>query len=240
MHWVRDIAIVLALIWLLLVALTTARAQEPTPETPACQGVETDGGQTLIIANVQITFPEGNFTRSIASPTDPDLAFSVCHVETGAKIAISGTDCKEISRETDSEAGEAVLDELVGSCIQVPPNEPPGDYGNCPPGGSPVDGGQTIDVQGQVQVTLPPGNFSLQVTDETVLICQPEMNFVTSRRLSDCSTATIIPPVEELIALDAQIECVALNPPPAPTTPPFTANPNIQPPNTGDGGLLIR
>jgi hypothetical protein len=242
-HWVRDIAIVLALIWLLLVALTTARAQEPTPDAAICQGIETDGGQTLIIANVQITLPDGDFTRSIAPPTDPASAFSICDVETGATVTISGTDCEEVSREADSDAGEAILDEIVHSCVVVPPNVPPPGVEACPPGGTPFDGGQTVTLSDAIRLTLPEGEFVIiPSSDEVVQICKAGGTPTFSLSLVDCHRVDIAAPNDPDADLVQSIvdSCVPLNPAPAPTTAPLTPNPNIQPPNTGDAGLLVR
>ena len=242
MRWFRDIAVLLALGWLLLVALTTARAQQ-TPEASACVGIETEGGSTVIIGQIRVTLPSGNFTRTLATPNALDEGASICHVETGASITISGEACEELGRESETAEEDAILDAIIESCVVVPPNVPPPGVEDCPAGGVPFVGGQTVTLLDVIEVTLPEGDFVVAPYPENVVqICMVGGSPTFTLSLIDCHRVDITPPNDPDAELVQAIvgSCVPLNPPPEPTTGPFTPSSNIQPPNTGDAGLLIR
>jgi hypothetical protein len=241
-RWFRDIAVLLALGWLLLVALTTARAQEPTPTASACVGIETEGGQTTVHGPIQVTLPEGDFTRTIAPPNMPPYGWRFCHVETGATILISDT-CEEVSREASGEEAQAILNAIIESCVVVPPNVPPPGVDDCPAGGVPFEGSQTVILLDAIEITLPEGDFIVAPYPENVVqICMVGGSPTFTLSLIDCHRVDITPPNDPDAELVQAIvgSCVPLNPPPEPTTGPFTPSSNIQPPNTGDAGLLIR
>ena len=239
-HWLRDIAIFLALGWLLLVALTTARAQEPTPSATACVGIETEGGSTVFIGQVQVTLPSGDFTRTLAVPNALDQGAGICHVETGASITISGEDCEELSRESETAAGDAILDQILASCQVAPtPTPEPTPVFACPDGEA-AEGGATVTIAGNLQVSLPPGNFVIDVDAEAdgeiATICNPDEEYSVILRVADCTTPVIAPPndLDATVKQEIMASCVTLSPTPTPD-PGVTI---IQPPNTGDAGLI--
>jgi hypothetical protein len=239
-HWLRDIATLLALGWLLLVALTTARAQE-TPEATACTGIETEGGSTVIIGQVQVTLPPGDYTRTLAAPNVLDQGASICHVETGASITISGQTCEELSRESENAEEDALLDEILESCVIVPtPTAEPTPAFACPDGEA-ISGGATVTIADNLQVTLPAGNFVIDVEagadGELAQICNPDEQYSIILRVSDCTTPVIAPPNDPDATVKQEImaSCVTLSP--TPTPDPAAVVTTIQPPNTGDAGL---
>ena len=237
MHWVRDAALILALLWLLLVALTTVRAQEPTPGPGACIGIETDGGQTVLLGNVLVMLPEGDFTRTIAPPNMLELGFMLCHVETGDSITISGLACEEIARQADGPAGEALLDAIIASCQVVPaPTPEPRPVFACPEG-EVIAGGTTVTIAGNLQVSLPPGNFVIHVNENDIAqICNVDEEFSAYLLVSDCTAPAIAPPNDphQEAIQEIKASCISLAPTPTPDRATVT---NIQPPNTGDAGL---
>ena len=237
MHWVRDAALILALLWLLLVALTTVRAQEPTPTAAPCTGFAVEGGAATVLGNVLVSLPEGQFIRTLAPPGSLELGVSICHVQSGATIVISGEACVEISRGAPDAISDALLDEIIASCQEIPPNEPPPGYEDCPPGGYPTAGGQTITFL-SIEVTLPEGDFVLAPYPEDVVqICRVGGSPTLSLSLTDCHRVDIAPPNDpgSEIAQAIAESCTPLNPPRDSTTP--LAASLIQPPSTGDAGL---
>ena len=234
MRWLRDTVIFLALLWLPLPATTTAQAQEPTPEPPGqlCTGIESSGGETLIGGNVEITLPPGNYARTIAPPTDPALAFSICHDETGATVTISGSTCEELRREADSPQGHAVLDAIVASCTVLPtPTPEPLEPFSCAEGAS-VSG--EIDVADSIHVTLPDGEFILTADADVANFCNAGEEYNLAIGLQTCTPATVLPPGHPLLQVQSQISCYLLHPP---TAEPAAAGVTIIPPQTGSAGL---
>jgi hypothetical protein len=129
-HWIRDAALFLALGWLLLVALTTARAQEPTPEptpdffTAICEAADIEGGTTWILPTVEVTLPPGTYGITLG-PLDPgDPAFFLCHKESGGILNMNAVSCKENSRVTPNTEAESVISAIANSCKVLPPPTP--------------------------------------------------------------------------------------------------------------------
>jgi hypothetical protein len=235
-RWLRDFGIVLALLWLLLIALTTAQAQEPTPPPePPCTGIESDGGLTLVAGNVEITLPPGNYGRTIAPPTDLPRAFSICHEETGATVVISGANCEEVRREADSPEGHAVLDAILASCRLLPTPTPEPTLPFACPEGTPVSG--ELDVGDSVHITLPEGEFILTVDDGVANFCNAEEEYNLPIGLQTCTPANILPPGHPLLEIQGQVSCYLLHPP---TGEPADPGVTIVPPHTGNAGLITR
>lgn len=233
MRLLRDVALFAALGWLLLVALTNARAQEPTP-TPVspCAGIEFEGGSPVTINFVQITAPQGDYTRTIPAPGTEGLPFSVCHVATGASVVISSETCEEVSRDAGAD-GDAILDAIVASCQVIPASTPePTPVFACAEG-TPVSGGRPLDIEDAIQVTLPEGQYLFYVRDGVANFCNPEEEYILTVNLSDCLSPTILPPGDPRLAIQRQVSCLQLRPP---TTGPFVPPANITPPHTGDAG----
>lgn len=246
MHWIRDLALFLALGWLLLVALTTARAQEPTPEpTPDelivafCDSGHIEGGGARIIYGVEVTLPPGTYNLIIPPPDPGDPVFLLCHIESGGFLSIDATNCVENSRVTPNTEAEAAIDTIVASChIGATPTPEPAQVFACPDGQT-VAGATTVTIEESIDVTLPPGTFVLDVgNDGLVRVCNPDDEYVVVLRLTDCTTPVISPPNDPNVAVKQAIRdsCVALSPPPT-LSPSEQAAGLIQPPNTGDAGL---
>lgn len=234
----------LALAWLLLAALTTARAQEPTPEpTPDffagfCENASIEGGGTRILSAVEITLPPGTYNIILPPPDPGEPNFVLCHKESGGVLNMNAANCQENSRVTPNAQAEAVIDAIAASChlAPTPTPEPTPQFG-CPAGDT-FEGGQRVTIAEAIEVDLPPGEFIIDVDDADVAqICNPEAQYLVSLRLADCSTPAIAPPDDPNAAVKAKIRasCTALNPTSVPQ--PVTL---IQPPNTGSAGLLTR
>jgi hypothetical protein len=236
-RWFRDIAVLLALLWLLLAALTTARAQEATPEATACTGIEEEGGSTVIIGQVQVTLPPGDYTRTLAAPNALDQGASICHVETGASITISGEACVEVSRESETDEADAILDQILASCQVIPtPTPEPTPVFACPERDA-VSGGGTITIGGNLQVSLPDGNFIIAIDENDIAqICNVDEEYSVYLVVSDCTAPAIMPPNDphQEAIQDIVVSCTPLSPTPTPDPDAVTL---IQPPNTGDAGL---
>jgi hypothetical protein len=247
-HWIRDIALILGLGWLLLVALTTARAQEPTPEpTPDeflagfCDAASFDGGVTRTVGLVAITLPPGTYNITIPPPDPGDTVFLLCHKESGGFLSMDATNCVENSRGTPNAEAEAVIDAIAASCQIAPtPTPEPTPIFACPEGEA-VEGGATITIGDNLRVSLPAGDFIIDVDtnadgEELARICNPDEEYNVILRVADCSTPVIAPPNDPDAAVKQAIRasCITLSPAP---TPDLAAVTIIQPPNTGDAGL---
>jgi hypothetical protein len=248
-HWIRDVALFLALGWLLLVALTTARAQEPTPEpTPDefiaafCANGSVEGGETRIVDGVEITLPPGTYNLIVPPPDPGDPVFLLCHIESGGFLSMDATNCEENSRVTPNAEAEAVIELIVTSCRVAPaPTPEPTPVFACPDGET-VAGATTITIEGSIEVTLPPGTFVIYVGDDDLAhVCDPDAQYSVVLRLTDCTTPVISPPNDPNVAVRQAIldACVALSPPPT-LTPSEQAAGLIQPPNTGSAGLRAK
>jgi len=242
-HWLRNIALVTFLGWLLLVALTTARAQEPTPEpTPGfldalCEGASIEGGSTRVRGDVEITLPPGTYSMTIPPPNAPQPSFHLCHQETGGFLELNSSNCEEIRRITSDAEAEAVIDSIVESCQIAPaPTPEPTAVFACPEGDA-ISGGTTVTIGDNLQVSLPPGDFVVHVNEEGIAqVCNVDEEFSVYLLVSDCTAPAIAPPNDPHQEAIAQIKasCITLGPTPTPGAGTVT---NIQPPNTGSAGL---
>lgn len=243
MHWVRDAALILALLWLLLVALTTVRAQEPTPTTEAvpCVGFDIEGGMDRTIVGVQVTLPPGAYKLTIPPPDPGDQNFALCHVSTGGVLNMDATNCEMFNRFEPNAQAEAIFDVIVESCRIAPTPTPDPLQPFACPGGEAVEGGGTVTIAGNLQVSLPPGNFLIDVDAEAdgeiATICNPDEEYSVILRVADCTTPVIAPPTDPAQAVKQEIKASCITLAPTPTPDPAAVVANIQPPNTGDAGL---
>jgi hypothetical protein len=245
-RWFRDIAVLLALGWLLLVALTTARAQEPTPEptpdflTGFCNAASIEGDGARTIGAVEITLPPGTY-NIISPPPDPgDPFFILCHKESGGGLSMNAANCEENSRTVPNAEAVGVIDAIAASCrvLPTPVAQTPTPF-VCAAGDT-IAGGQTVTIADVIQVTLPPGEFAIQAGPYVAFICNPAEEYSVVLNLEDCARSDVPPPnsppsstIDDIVS-----SCVQLNAEASAT--PEVAGVTILPPDTGDAGLLVR
>lgn len=244
MHWIRDAALILALLWLLLVALTTVRAQEPTPDpTPEffaaiCEGANIEGGGTRLLGEVEVTLPPGTYGITIPPPNPPEPGFYLCHQESGGVLYLNHTNCDVITRSTPNAQAEAVIDAIVASCHVAPtPTPEPTPVFACPDG-EVISGGTTVTLGGNLQVSLPSGNFVVAIDENDIAqICNVDEEYRAFLVLSDCTAPVVAPPSDSHQEAIQEIKASCITLAQTPTPDPAAAVTNIQPPNTGDAGL---
>jgi hypothetical protein len=242
-NWLRDIALILGLGWLLLLALTTASAQEPTPEpTPAfyasiCEGANIEGGATRILGEVEITLPPGTYGITIPPPDAQEPGFYLCHQESGGVLYLNSTNCDVIERSTPDSESQTVIDSIVASCHIAPtPTPEPTPVFSCPQGET-ISGDTTVTIGDNLQVSLPSGNFVIHINENDIAqICNVDEEFSVYLDVSNCTSPVIAPPNDphQEAIQEIKASCITLSPTPTPDP----AISLIQPPNTGDGGLL--
>ena len=219
----------------------------PTPVASCPPQISFEGPATRTINQAQIQVPAGSYSLGITPPGLPDGAFSLCHLETGAIITMSGKTCAELGRSASSAEGTAVLNQIISSCKVVPLPTPQVPPFSCPGRGDEneivVDapGGRPLLIADAIQVTLPAGRFVVRVLGSSAAICASNYSLVLS--MADCRRVDIRPPdganVPGLALADAIVaSCVVINPvEELPVPPPVQTGGNIRPPSTGDGGL---
>jgi hypothetical protein len=251
---------ILAAFMLLLASGIPAEAQEPTasptpaattPPAPACAPVVFEGPGERTLLQVVAQLPAGSYGLSIPPP-GAEPVFTLCHVQTGAVLSISGVDCREISRQAPNAAAAAVVDHIVASCRQAPPTPvatttPPFSCALPPPVQTweEVQGGRSVVIDGAISIHLPPGEFVIYVDDfGTASICNAEGGYQMSLFLGDCSRRDITPPqpfdVHREVTGQIQASCVVVDPTrayPTPHPPVPTGGGAITPPSTGNAGL---
>ena len=178
-------------------------------------------------------FPAGSYSLGITPPGSPDGAFSVCHLQTGATISISGTTCMELGRSASSAEGTAVLNQIISSCKVAPAPTPEPINLDCP-AGERVSGGRAITIDNSIQVTLPPGDFVVTIRFEDLAwICNEAAQYDIGLDMRNCRQASIPNPFADLAIIGANKDSCRLLHPETPAPDPRS----IQPPSTGDGWL---
>jgi hypothetical protein len=125
----------------------------------------------------------------------------------------------------------------VDSCHLAPTGTPGLPPHLCPNGDS-VAGNQTVTVAEAIQVTLPQGEYVIQVNGDTAQICNPSFEYSLALRLSDCGRSDIAPPNAPAVLGEITSSCVLLHPvTPVPAAPAPTDGVVITPPSTGSAGL---
>jgi hypothetical protein len=107
------------------VSSTASASPSPTPSgtaaATACAGNLT-GGQTVTVQGSQTTvrLPAGTFNITVSAAGSADATFTVCHVESQARVTIGLLTCREISESIPSQPGVAsgafLIAQIVESC----------------------------------------------------------------------------------------------------------------------------
>ncbi len=244
MNRIRYLGVVSVGLIVLLLTFGTIHAEDPTPSAtpnPFCEAASLPGGDTYVIGAVEVTLPAGTYNL-ISPPTDPEPAFPhvvLCHKESGGILNLNIANCEENSRDAATEEAESVLDAIVASC-HLTPTPTPAPLPVLCPDGDPVAGGGQVTIDDSIQVTLPAGDFFVQVANDAAGICNRTERYMLALRLSDCGRPDIEPPLAPAHEVMAQIvnSCVLLHPvTPVPTPPIPPSTGVITPPSTGSAGL---
>lgn len=166
-----------------------------------------------------------------------DANLVLCQKETGALLNLNSQTCEENSRTAPDARAEEIIDAIVASCRIVATPTPQARPQLCP-GGEVVSGAQTITIEDSIRVTLPDGEFAIQVDVPLAVaqVCNLNEGYTLALRFSDCGRPDIQPPnAPAQDVLDNIVSsCTLLHP----VTPVPTPSATIQPPSTGDAGLF--
>ena len=87
-----------------------------TPSTTSCAGTLQGGTTVSVGGGASVTLPAGG-TFAVTPATSADGAFTVCHVESQARVTIIAGTCRETSESVPIASGAIVLARIVESCV---------------------------------------------------------------------------------------------------------------------------